>query len=263
MQYAAQNIIPSTTELGGKSPNIFFADVMAEDDDVPRQGHRRARALRLQQGRGLHLPVAGADRGVDLRRVHGAGRSSGSPRSARATRSTPTTQIGAQVSTAQLEKIASYVEIGKQEGAELLIGGERSPPRRRARGRLLLRADRLQGHERHADLPGGDLRPGARGDDVPERGARRSRSRTTRCTASAPASGRATRARRSAWAAASRPAACGRTATTSIRRTPPSAATRCPGVGRENHKMMLDHYTPDEVPARLLRPEAARVLLGR
>ena len=73
MQYAAQNIIPSTTELGGKSPNIFFADVMAQDDDVPRQGGRGPRALRVQQGRGLHLPVAGADRGVDLRRVHGPG----------------------------------------------------------------------------------------------------------------------------------------------------------------------------------------------
>ena len=73
MQYAAQNIIPSTTELGGKSPNIFFADVMAQDDDVPRQGDRGARALRLQQGRGLHLSVARADRGVDLRRVHGPG----------------------------------------------------------------------------------------------------------------------------------------------------------------------------------------------
>ena len=72
MQYAAQNLIPSTTELGGKSPNIFFADVMAADDDVPRQGDRGPRALRVQQGRGLHLPVAGADRGVDLRRVHGA-----------------------------------------------------------------------------------------------------------------------------------------------------------------------------------------------
>ena len=50
MQYAAQNIIPSTTELGGKSPNIFFADVMAARRRVPRQGRRGARALRLQQG---------------------------------------------------------------------------------------------------------------------------------------------------------------------------------------------------------------------
>ena len=61
MQYAAQNIIPSTTELGGKSPNIFFADVMAADDDFLDKADRGARALRLQQGRGLHLPLARAD----------------------------------------------------------------------------------------------------------------------------------------------------------------------------------------------------------
>ena len=88
MGYAAQNLIPSTTELGGKSPNIFFADVMAARRRVPRQGDRGPRALRLQQGRGLHLPLARADRGVDLRRVHGARAWSGSRRSRRATRST-------------------------------------------------------------------------------------------------------------------------------------------------------------------------------
>ena len=72
MQYAAENIIPSTTELGGKSPNVFFADVMDRNDDIPGQGHRRPGALRVQQGRGVHLPVPGADPGVDLRPVHGA-----------------------------------------------------------------------------------------------------------------------------------------------------------------------------------------------
>ena len=72
MQYAAQNLIPSTTELGGKSPNIFFADVMAAGRRVPRQGRRGPRALRVQQGRGLHGTVARADPRIDLRRVHGA-----------------------------------------------------------------------------------------------------------------------------------------------------------------------------------------------
>jgi aldehyde dehydrogenase len=60
MQYASENIIPVTLELGGKSPNIFFADVMREDDDVLRQGARRLRHVRAQPGRGLHLPVARA-----------------------------------------------------------------------------------------------------------------------------------------------------------------------------------------------------------
>ena len=62
---------------------------------VPRQGDRGPRALRLQQGRGLHVPVAGADPGVDLRRVHGAVPRADRARSGRATRSTSTTQIGA------------------------------------------------------------------------------------------------------------------------------------------------------------------------
>ena len=61
MQYASQNLIPVTLELGGKSPNIFFADVMAEDDDFLRQGARRLHHVRAQPGRGLHLPEPGAD----------------------------------------------------------------------------------------------------------------------------------------------------------------------------------------------------------
>ena len=72
------------------------------------------------------MPLEGADRGVDLRRVHGALPRANRCRSSRATRSTSRTQIGAQVSTAQLEKIESYVQIGLDEGAELLIGGERA-----------------------------------------------------------------------------------------------------------------------------------------
>ena len=63
-QAAANNLIPATLELGGKSPNIFFADVMAKDDALPRQGHRRPGAVRLQPGRSLHLPVARADPGI-------------------------------------------------------------------------------------------------------------------------------------------------------------------------------------------------------
>ena len=73
MQYAAENLIPSTMELGGKSPNIFMADVMDAGRRVPRQGAGRFCAVRLQQGRGVHLPVARAGAGIDLRQVHGEG----------------------------------------------------------------------------------------------------------------------------------------------------------------------------------------------
>ena len=90
MQYACENIIPVTLELGGKSPNIFFDDVAAQAGRVLRQGARGLRDVRAQPGRGLHVPVARADPGRDLLRVHGARPSSGSSRSSRATRSTPT-----------------------------------------------------------------------------------------------------------------------------------------------------------------------------
>ena len=72
MSYAAQNLIPSTTELGGKSPNIFFEDVMASRRRVRGQGDRGPRAVRVQQGRGVHVSVAGAHPGIDLWGISGA-----------------------------------------------------------------------------------------------------------------------------------------------------------------------------------------------
>ena len=126
MQYAAQNLIPSTVELGGKSPNIFFSDVMAHDDEFLDKADRGPGALRVQQGRGLHLPVAGADPGRHLRRVHGPLPGPHRRRSSRATRWTPTPRSARRSRPQQLEKIASYVEIGRNEGAEVLIGGQRA-----------------------------------------------------------------------------------------------------------------------------------------
>ena len=66
MQYAAQNIIPVTLELGGKSPNIFFEDVCDERRRVFRQGRRGLRHVCPEPGRGLYLPVARAGPGIDL-----------------------------------------------------------------------------------------------------------------------------------------------------------------------------------------------------
>jgi len=125
MQYAAENIIPSTTELGGKSPNIFFADVMAADDDFLDKAVEGLVLYAFNKGEVCTCPsralieesIYDEFMGRALTRI--AGIRQGHPLD-------PDTQIGAQVSTAQLEKIASYVEIGKQEGAELLIGGERA-----------------------------------------------------------------------------------------------------------------------------------------
>ena len=125
MQYAAQNIIPSTTELGGKSPNIFFADVMSADDDFLDKAVEGLVLYAFNKGEVCTCPsralieesIYDEFMGRALERI--AAIRQGHPLD-------PDTQVGAQVSTAQLEKIESYVEIGKQEGAELLIGGERA-----------------------------------------------------------------------------------------------------------------------------------------
>jgi aldehyde dehydrogenase len=125
MQYAAQNIIPSTTELGGKSPNIFFADVLEADDEFLDKAVEGLVLYAFNKGEVCTCPsravieesIYDEFMGRALERI-GAIRQ-GHPLD-------PETQVGAQVSTAQLEKIESYVEIGRQEGAELLIGGELS-----------------------------------------------------------------------------------------------------------------------------------------
>jgi aldehyde dehydrogenase len=125
MQYAAQNIIPSTTELGGKSPNIFFADVMAADDAFLDKAIEGLVLYAFNKGEVCTCP----SRALIEESIYDEFMGRALDRIAKIRQGHPLdrlTQIGAQVSTAQLEKIASYVEIGKQEGAELLIGGERA-----------------------------------------------------------------------------------------------------------------------------------------
>ncbi len=89
-QAAANNLIPATLELGGKSPEHLLCRHHGQGRRLPRQGHRRPGAVRLQPGRSLHLPEPRPDPGVDLRPVHGARARSAWPPSSRAPRSTPT-----------------------------------------------------------------------------------------------------------------------------------------------------------------------------
>ena len=136
-----------------------------------------------------------------------------------------TTMIGAQASNDQLEKILSYIDIGKQEGAKVLTGGKRAASRGRARGRLLRRADDLRRPQQDAHLPGGDLRAGGLGHDLQ---GRRGRARDRQRHAVRPRRRRVDAQRQHApiaSAAPSRPAASGPTAITPIRRTRRSAAT--------------------------------------
>jgi aldehyde dehydrogenase len=122
MQYAAENIIPSTTELGGKSPNIFFADVMASDDEFLDKAVEGLVLYAFNKGEVCTCP----SRALIEESIYDAFMERALARIESIRQGHPLsldTQLGPQVSTAQLEKIESYVKIGLAEGAELLTGG--------------------------------------------------------------------------------------------------------------------------------------------
>jgi aldehyde dehydrogenase len=123
MQYASENIIPVTLELGGKSPNIFFESVMAADDEFLDKAIEGAVMFALNQGEVCTCPsrmlvqesiydefIARVTERVKAIKV-------GNPLD-------DTVSMGAQASKDQYEKILNYLDIGRQEGAEVLIGGE-------------------------------------------------------------------------------------------------------------------------------------------
>ncbi|GAA2877000.1 aldehyde dehydrogenase family protein [Streptosporangium fragile] len=122
MQYASENIIPVTLELGGKSPNIFLPDVVAADDDFLDKAVEGFVMFALNQGEVctcpsralIHSSIYEEFMGRALERTRAI--VGGNPLD-------PATMIGAQASNDQYEKILSYIDIGRQEGAELLTGG--------------------------------------------------------------------------------------------------------------------------------------------
>ncbi|MFZ6773338.1 aldehyde dehydrogenase [Undibacterium sp. SXout7W] len=124
MQYAAQNLIPVTLELGGKSPNIFFADVMDQDDAFFDKCLEGFAMFALNQGEVCTCPSRVLiqesiyERFMERAVKRVAAIKQGNPLDS-------STMIGAQASQEQLEKILSYMDIGKQEGATLRIGGAR------------------------------------------------------------------------------------------------------------------------------------------
>ncbi len=125
MQYAAQNIIPSTTELGGKSPNIFFADVMAEDDAFLDKAVEGLVLYAFNKGEVCTCP----SRALIQESIYDEFMARCLDRIGKITQGNPLdsdTMLGAQNSAQQLEKITGYVDIGAQEGAECLIGGKRN-----------------------------------------------------------------------------------------------------------------------------------------
>ncbi len=123
MEYASKNIIPVTLELGGKSPNIFFPSVMDKDDEFLDKAIEGAVLFAFNQGEVctcpsrllIHESIYEQFIEKVIQRVESI--KMGSPLD-------PTVQMGAQVSEGQKKTILSYIKIGKDEGAEVLTGGD-------------------------------------------------------------------------------------------------------------------------------------------
>src|SRR3954465_9040845 len=125
MQYASENLIPVTLELGGKSPNIFFEDVSRLDDDFFDKSLEGFSMFALNQGEVCTCP----SRALIQQSIYQDFLAAGVKRVENMKQGNPLdtdTQVGAQASNDQLEKILSYLDIGRQEGAKALTGGARA-----------------------------------------------------------------------------------------------------------------------------------------
>ena len=241
MSYAAQNLIPSTTELGGKSPNIFFEDVLAADDAFVDKAIEGLVLYAFNKGEVCTCPSRALiqesiyDEFIErcLERIGAI--KQGDPLDRE-------TMIGPQVSASQLEKIESYVKIGREEGAEVLIGGQRPELNGRLAGGYYYEPTLLKGHNKMrvfqeeifgpvlavTTFKDEDEALQIANDTLYGLGAgvwTRDGSRAFRM-------GRAIKA--------------GRVWTNCYHQYPAHAAFggyKASGVGRENHRMMLDHYT--------------------
>jgi len=125
MQYASQNLIPVTLELGGKSPNVFFEDVWDSEDSFRDKALEGFTLFALNQGEVCTCP----SRALVQRSIWGDFMDAAVARTKAIKMGNPLdteTMMGAQASNDQLEKILSYLDIGRKEGAEVLTGGKRA-----------------------------------------------------------------------------------------------------------------------------------------
>ena len=157
MQYASENLIPMTLELGGKSPNIFFADVMDADDAFFDKALEGFALFAFNKGEVCTCPSRALvqesifDRFMEKAVARVARIKVGNPLD-------PTTMMGAQASHGQLEKILNYIDVGKQEGARCVTGGERVHPGGELENGFYVQAHGVCRPQQDAYLPGGDLR---------------------------------------------------------------------------------------------------------
>ena len=241
MEYAAGNLIPSTTELGGKSPNIFFEDVFAADDEFLDKAIEGLVLYAFNKGEVCTCP----SRALIQESIYDRFMARSLERIAAIKQGHPldiTTMIGAQVSTAQLEKITKYVEIGKSEGAELLIGGKRAVMPDELAGGYYFEPTVFKGHNKmrifQEEIFGPVLSVTTFKDEAEAL-------EIANDTIYGLGAGVWSRDGSLAYRMG-RGIKAGRVWTNCYHLYPAGAAFggyKASGVGRENHKMMLDHYT--------------------
>lgn len=147
MQYASENLVPVSLELGGKSPNVFFRDVLDKDDDFRQKVMEGFAMFALNQGEVCTCP----SRALVAKEIYGTFLEEAVERVNRIKAGNPLdteTMTGAQASTDQLEKIMAYIDIGKQEGAEVLTGGKRAEIGGEAEGGYYVEPTILAGHNK-------------------------------------------------------------------------------------------------------------------
>jgi aldehyde dehydrogenase len=241
MQYAAQNLIPSTVELGGKSPNLFFEDVMAHDDAFLSKAVEGLVLYAFNKGEVCTCPsraliqesIYDKFMGLCLDRIRQI--KQGNPLDS-------TTQLGPQASQQQLDKITSYVDIGRQEGATVLIGGHRTKMAGDFAGGYYFEPTVLKGHNRmrvfQEEIFGPVLAVTTFKDEAEA-------IRLANDTLYGLGAGVWTRDGSRAYRVG-RAIKAGRVWTNCYHAYPAGAAFggyKISGVGRENHRMMLDEYS--------------------
>lgn len=240
MQYASQNIIPVTLELGGKSPNIFFSDVAAAKDEFYDKALEGFTMFALNQGEVCTCP----SRALIQADIYESFLADAVVRTEAVLQGNPLdtdTMIGAQASNDQLEKILSYFDIGKAEGAKVLTGGFRAELDGDLAGGYYVTPTIFEGKNSMRIFQEEIFGPVVA---VTEFGDFDDAIKVANDTLYGLGAGVWTRSGADAYRAG-RAIEAGRVWTNCYHAYPAAAAFggyKGSGVGRENHKMMLDHY---------------------
>ena len=240
MQYAAENIIPLTLELGGKSPNIFFEDTLAKMDDFASKCFEGFNMFALNQGEICTSP----SRAIIQASIYDEFLHHALERTRLIKQGNPLdteTMVGAQASNDQREKILSYFEIGRQEGAKVLVGGKEADVAVELQGGYYIEPTVFEGKNSmrifQEEIFGPVLSVTSFTDEADAL-------RIANDTLYGLGSGLWTRDMNTAYRMG-RGIQAGRVWTNCYHHYPAHAAFggyKQSGIGRENHKMMLDHY---------------------